>query len=87
MKKDGYIEEFLNSELPIKASLSVSTEYRSYRPFFFIFGELGTFSIDGKIFIIFLWHPLHKNDGKFPYALFLERTWVLNEILRLTFAL
>ena len=54
MKKDGYIEGFLNSELPIKASLSVSTEYRSYRPFFFIFGELGTFSIDGKIFIIFL---------------------------------
>ena len=53
MKKDGYIEGFLNSELPIKASLSVSTEYRSYRPFF-IFRELGTFSIDGKIFIIFL---------------------------------
>ena len=36
MKKDGYIEGFLNSELPIKASLSVSTEYRSYRPLFYL---------------------------------------------------
>ena len=36
MKKDGYIEGFLNSELPIKASLSASTEYRSYRPLFYL---------------------------------------------------
>ena len=54
MEKDGFLKEFFNSEIPINASLSVSTEYRTYRPLFYPRRRLGAVSIGGKIFIIFL---------------------------------
>ena len=85
MKKDGYIEGFLNSELPIKASLSVSTEYRSYRPFFLSSENLGHSVLMARFSLYFFDILCTKTTGNFLMPCFWSG--VLDEILRQTYAL